>query len=72
MTHTKRISTWTAELESDPVTAEVFLPLSDAFLKQEDWWMGDRIRFEDVKEGSMKLVNVSKEERGKPSIGDTP
>jgi hypothetical protein len=69
MTHTKRISTWTAELESDPVTDEVFLPLCDAFLQKEDWRMGDRIRFEDVKPGSMKLVNVSKEEREK-SIGD--
>lgn len=68
MTHPERISAWTAELESDPVTAEVFLPLSDVFRKQEDWRMGDRIRFENVQEGSMKLVNVSKEEREK-SIG---
>lgn len=70
MTYPERISAWTAELQNDPVTAEVFLPLGDAFLNQEDWRMGDRIRFEDVKEGSMKLVNVSKEEREK-FIGDT-
>ncbi len=69
MTHPEPISAWTAELQNDPVTADVFLPLSDAFLKQEVWRMGDRIRFEDVKPGSMKLVNVSKEEREK-SIGD--
>ena len=47
MTHPKRISSWTAELQNDSVTAEVFLPLGDAFLQQEDWRMGDRIRFEN-------------------------
>jgi hypothetical protein len=71
MKYPVRISTWTAELQNDLVTTEVFLPLSDAFLFEQDWRMGNRIRFEDVKPGSMKLVNFSKGERDK-SIGDAP
>ncbi|WP_138517184.1 hypothetical protein [Rhodoferax bucti] len=63
-----RITSWTAVFDKDPETGDVILPLDDAFLKQEDWRMNDRIRFDDVKQGSMNLVNVSKEEREK-SIG---
>lgn len=67
---TKPTQRWTVVLEKDPETGAVFLPLDDNFLKQEDWRTGDHIRFEDVKLGSMKLVNVSKQAR-KKLAGDT-
>jgi len=43
----------------------MLLTLKQDFLQQEDWRVGDRIRFEDVKKGSVKLLNVSKLERDK-------
>ena len=54
---------WTAVFEKDLKTGELILPLDAEFLLQEDWRTGDRIRFEDVKPGSMTLVNASKQER---------
>jgi hypothetical protein len=54
---------WKVVLEQDPETGEVVLPFPEAFLTQEDWRQGDVIRFEEVKRGSMKLINVTKLER---------
>jgi hypothetical protein len=65
MNTTKRITSWTTDLETDPSNGEMLLTFKQDFLQQEDWRVGDRIRFEEVKKGSMRLVNVSKLERDK-------
>lgn len=67
MTNTERITSWITGLETDPETGEILLTFKQDFLQQEDWRAGDRISFEDVKRGSMRLVNVSKLEREKSS-----
>lgn len=60
-----RITSWTTTLETDTENGETLLTFKQDFLQQEDWRVGDRISFEDVKNGSMRLVNVSKMERDK-------
>jgi len=66
MKNTERTTSWTTELEADPATGETLLTFKQDFLQQEDWRVGDRIGFEDVKNGSMRLLNLSKLERSKP------
>ncbi|CAM8636148.1 hypothetical protein MCEMSEM18_03219 [Comamonadaceae bacterium] len=65
MKDTERITSWITELETDPTNGEMLLTFKDDFLQQEDWRVGDRIRFEEAKRGGMRLLNVSKLERDK-------
>jgi uncharacterized protein (DUF1778 family) len=54
---------WKSVLETDPQTGELLLELPKPFLEEQDWRVGDTVQFEDVKGGSFKLVNISRQER---------
>lgn len=58
MKNTERIVSWTTEFETDQATGKMLLTFKQDFPQQEDWRVGDRIRFEDVKDGSMRLVSL--------------
>ena len=61
---------WRVVLEVDPDTGDQLLLFAEDFLKQEDWRLGDVIRFDDVKRGSLRLTNVTKLEREPAARGD--
>jgi hypothetical protein len=61
---------WTVVLEVDPDTGDQILLFAEDFLQQEDWRLGDVIRFDDVKRGSLRLTNVTKLEREPAARGD--
>lgn len=54
---------WRVVLQKDPDTGDQILPFAEDFLTQEDWRLGGGIRFEGVKRGCMRLINVTKLER---------
>ncbi len=51
------------KLEEDAETGELVLTFSENFLKREDWRQGDRLLWEEAKQGQFTLRNLSKEER---------
>lgn len=61
---------WRVVLEKDPATGDQLLLFGEDFLKQEDWRLGDVIRFDDVKWGSTRLTNLTKLERESAARGD--
>jgi hypothetical protein len=61
---------WTVVLEVDPDTGDQILLFAEDFLQQEDWRLGDVIRFDDVKRGSLRLTNVTKLERDRAAKGN--
>jgi hypothetical protein len=61
---------WRVVLEVDPDTGDQLLLFAEDFLKQEDWRLGDVIRFDDVKWGSTSLTNVTKLERDRAAKGN--
>ena len=61
---------WRVVLEVDPDTGDQLLLFAEDFLKQEDWRLGDVIRFDDVKWGSTRLSNLTKLERESAARGD--
>lgn len=60
---TAQLKAYSGNVEKDTATGDLMLPLSEEFLKNEDWRSGDVIRFEDVKLGSIVLRNLSKDAR---------
>lgn len=54
---------FTSVLEKDPDSNNLLLTIPDQLLKKEDWRIGDRIEFEDVRKGQCTLVNLSKRAR---------
>jgi hypothetical protein len=50
-------------LEKIPNSEDLLLPLPDSLLTDQDWRIGDRLRFEVLAEGHFALTNVSKAER---------
>jgi hypothetical protein len=61
---------WRVVLEVDPDTGDQVLLFAEDFLKQEDWRLGDVIRFDDVKWGSTRLTNLTKLERDRAAKGN--
>lgn len=58
--------TWIVELEEDPETGDLVMPLPPAMLKELGWDIGDTLTWEQDKESkdwklSKKPVNVSDE-----------
>ncbi len=54
---------FTLVLEADPDSDDLLLPLPDKLLADQDWRIGDVLRFEVLAEGRFALTNVSKAER---------
>lgn len=52
---------WTVELEEDPVTGDLLLPLNQEMLTAVGWDEGDVIDWEDNKDGSWTLVKKPSE-----------
>jgi hypothetical protein len=50
--------TWTINLEEDPETGDLILPLNDAILEQTGWKTGDTIDWIDNKDGSWTMKKI--------------
>ena len=50
--------TWTVELEEDPETGELILPLPEDMLKLQEWVEGDTLEWIDNEDGSWSLQKV--------------
>jgi hypothetical protein len=57
------MSSYTVVLEKDPDSDDLFLPLPECLLTDQDWRISDRINIEVVSEGRAILTNLSKAER---------
>jgi len=56
-------TSYTVILQKDPDSDDVVLPLPDRLLIEQDWRVGDRLKFEVISEGRCSLTNLSKAER---------
>jgi hypothetical protein len=50
--------TWTINLEEDPETGDLILPLNNAILEQTGWKTGDTIDWIDNKDGSWTMKKI--------------
>ncbi len=50
--------TWTINLEEDPETGDLILPLNDDILEQTGWKTGDSIDWTDNKDGSWTMKKI--------------
>ena len=50
--------TWTINLEEDPETGDLILPLNDDILEQTGWKTGDSINWIDNKDGSWTMKKI--------------
>ena len=50
--------TWTINLEEDPETGDLILPLNDDILEQTGWKTGDAIDWTDNKDGSWTMKKI--------------
>jgi hypothetical protein len=50
--------TWTINLEEDPETGDLILPLNDDILEQTGWKTGDNIDWTDNKDGSWTMKKI--------------
>ena len=50
--------TWTINLEEDPETGDLILPLNDDILEQTGWKTGDSIDWLDNKDGSWTMKKI--------------
>ena len=50
--------TWTINLEEDPETGDLILPLNDDILEQTGWKTGDSIDWIDTKDGSWTMKKI--------------
>ena len=50
--------TWTINLEEDPETGDLILPLNDDILEQTGWKTGDSIDWIDNKDGSWTMKKI--------------
>ena len=50
--------TWTINLEEDPETGDLILPLNDDILEQTGWKTGDTIDWTDNKDGSWTMKKI--------------
>ena len=51
-------NTWTINLEEDPETGDLILPLNDDILEQTGWKTGDSIDWIDNKDGSWTMKKI--------------
>ncbi|MEK9952337.1 MAG: hypothetical protein VW687_09270 [Curvibacter sp.] len=56
-------ASYTLILRQDPESDDLVLPLPKILLREQDWRIGDRLKFEVISEGRCSLTNLSKEER---------
>ena len=49
---------WTVNLEEDPETGDLILPLNDDILEQTGWKTGDNIDWTDNKDGSWTMKKI--------------
>lgn len=56
-------ASYTLILRKDPESDDLVLPLPKILLREQDWRIGDRLKFEVISEGRCSLTNLSKEER---------
>lgn len=58
---------YTITVEEDPETGELILPLSDEFLKDNDWQEGDMISWDltDDNKGAILTNTTAQERKGK-------
>ncbi len=57
---------YTVTLQKDPDSDDVVLPLPEGFLIEQDWRVGDCLKFEVISEGRCSFTNLSKAEREAP------
>jgi hypothetical protein len=50
--------TWTIELEEDPETGDLILPLNDEILEGTGWQTGDSLEWIDNKDGSWTMKKI--------------
>jgi hypothetical protein len=50
--------TWTINLEEDPETGDLILPLNDDILEETGWQTGDSIEWIDNKDGSWTMKKI--------------
>lgn len=62
------MKSFTAILETDPITGEAVLPLSDEFCKEHDWQPGDDLEME-VKGTAIHITNLSWQARNRKVTG---
>lgn len=59
--------TWQLEIKPDPENPdEVILEFPEDFCTEQDWRMGDELRWIDLGNGSWSIENVTKQQREKP------
>lgn len=61
-----KATSYTIVLQKDPGSDDVVLPLPDSLMFEQDWRLGDRLKFEVISEGRCSLTNFSKAEREVP------
>ncbi|PHM20711.1 MAG: hypothetical protein CK604_07340 [Curvibacter sp. PD_MW3] len=54
---------YTVIFQKDSESDDLVLPLPEILLREQDWRVGDRLKFEVISEGRCSLTNLSKEER---------
>jgi hypothetical protein len=57
---------YTVILQKDPDSDDLVLPLPESLLIEQDWRVGDRLKFEVISEGRCSLTNLSRAEREAP------
>lgn len=62
--------TWTVTLEEDTETGELILPFPPEFMEENDWQVGDNIKF-IVKDQSCIIENLSWQERHKDKVAES-
>lgn len=56
----------TVILQKDPESDDLLLPLPESMLIEQDWRLGDHLKFEVISGGRCSITNLSKAEREAP------
>lgn len=67
MSDSNKQTTWIVELEEDPESGDLIMPLSDAILKEAGWKIGDTLVWNvDEADGTATLTKKNDQDRTKP------
>jgi hypothetical protein len=54
----KEVKKYTAKLEEDPATGDMYMPLPDEMLDELGWKEGDYLDYQDNGDGTFSLIKI--------------
>jgi len=59
------MTTYTIQLEEDPESGDLMLPLTESMLAEAGWSVGDTVEWVDNNDGTWKIQKVKNENQSK-------